>query len=255
LKPAPALLLGGALLGVTLLSPALAQKKDQHPLKPPLHTVSEPYHLESFGSYSLMVLRGDFAPAVILGEALAKHPSTAIGELAAARGEITVYDGKVYVSYGKPGEHAPPEKESAALLAIGTAPEWQSFAVDRDVAPDAVEAFIADAAKSRGIDPEKSFPVELRGSVMPYVMHVNVAPIRASHGEDSPTAISVATKGEEIPGKIAGLYVAPNLAGIVTQGNERIHAHWLSPDGQWTTHLDHWGIKRGAILLLPKTIE
>lgn len=252
MKAAPALLLGSAVLGAALLSPALAQKHEQHALKPPLHTASEPYHLESFGSFSLMMLQGDFSPAVLLSEALAKQPSTGVGALAAARGEITIYDGKVYLSYGKPGEHPAPEKESAALLAIATATDWQSVAVDGDVAPDAVEAFIAGAAKSHGLAPEKSFPFELRGSVMPYVMHVDAATIGGAHGMDMPMAVTVETKGEEIPGKISGLYVATNLEGIVTHHNERIHAHWLSPDGQWTTHLDHWGIKRGAILLLPK---
>lgn len=248
----PLSLLGGALLGALLTSSALAQKPWPISARPPIHTASEPYHVESFGSFSLMMLRGDFSSAVILGEALAKHPSTGVGALAAARGEITIIDGKAYLSYGKPGEHPAPGKESATLLAIATAAQWQSVMVDRDVAPGAVAAYIADAATAHGIDAAKSFPFELTGSAMPYIMHVNVAPIDGKHGPDLPMATTVETKGEEIPGKIAGLYVAANLEGVVTPMGERIHAHWLSPDEQWTAHLDRWGIKRGAVLLLPK---
>jgi alpha-acetolactate decarboxylase len=254
LKAAASLRIISVLAVILFASPTLAQKQQQHPqsAKPPIHTASEPYHLESFGSFSLMMLRGNFTPTVILGEALAKHPSIGVGAVAGARGEITIFEGKLYISYGKPDDHPAPEKESASLLAIATADQWQSITVDRDVAPDAVEAFIADSAKAHGIDAEKSFPFELRGTLMPYIMHVNVAPIDGPHGMGLPMATTVETKGEEIPGKVAGLFVAVNLEGIVTHGGERIHAHWLAPDNQWTAHLDQWGIKRGAVLLLPK---
>ena len=83
-------------------------------------------------------------------------------------------------------------------------------------------------------------------------MHVTIAPISGPHGMGLAMAITDETKGTEIPGKVAGLYVATNLEGIVSHGGERIHAHWLSPDARWTAHLDHWGIKRGAVLMLPK---
>lgn len=251
---APLLFLGGAVLGALLVSTALAQKQPPaHQANPPLHTASEPYDLESFGSFSLMMLQGDFSPAVILGEAMAKHPSTGLGAIARARGEITIYDGKLYLAYGKPGERPAPEKEAASLLAIARVDEWQSIAIDRDIAPEAVEGFIADSAKSHGLDPEKSFPFELRGSVAPYVMHVNIVPTRGPHGMGQPMATTIETKGEEIPGKIAGLFVTSSLVGIVTFNGERIHAHWLAPDNQWTAHLDRWGIKRGATLFLPKS--
>jgi alpha-acetolactate decarboxylase len=254
LKAAAALLVTGGCVGLLLAPFALAQKQSHLPSAkpPPLHTTSEPYYLESFGSFSLMMLRGDFTPAVILGEVLAKHPSTGVGAVSGARGEITIADGKLIVSYGKPGEHPAPTKESASLFAMATANAWQSIDIAHDVAPQAVEDFIAAAAKARGIDPDKSFPFELTGTLTSYVMHVNTAPIDGPHGMGLPMAITSETKGEEIPGQVAGLYVAANLEGIVTHGGERIHAHWLAPDGQWTAHLDHWGIKRGAVLRLPK---
>jgi len=240
----------GAAFGALFAFPAFAQQHRE--ARPPTHTVTEPYHLESFGSFSWLMLRGDFTAIVGLGSALAQHPSTGVGALAGARGEITIYEGKLFLSYGKPGPLLAPEKEKAALLAFATVPAWQSLTIDRDVAPQDVESFIADAAKAHGIDAEKSFPFEMQGSVMPYVMHVDMAPIKGPHGMGLPMAVAVETKGEEIPGKIAALYVTPNLEGIVTRGGQRIEAHWISPDEQWTTRLDHWGIKRGATLLLPK---
>ena len=48
--------------------------------------------------------------------------------------------------------------------------------------------------------------------------------------------------------------MSDDLVGIASHGGEHSHAHWVSLDGTLTTHLDRWGLKAGAILLLPKTI-
>lgn len=218
----------------------------------PAHTASQPYDIETFGVFRTMMLEGEFSPKVALADAMAKHPSTGVGAIADARGEITIFDGKLYVSYGKPGEHAALDKDRAALLVLGTAKAWQSILIERNLPPPEVESFIAAAAKAHGVDPEKSFPFELRGSLAPYAMHVLASPIDGPHGMGLPMANTVATKGEEIPGTVAGLYVSPDLVGVATHGGERTHAHWLAPDRQRTAHLDQWGIKAGSALLIPK---
>lgn len=48
--------------------------------------------------------------------------------------------------------------------------------------------------------------------------------------------------------------MSDDLVGIASHGGQHSHAHWVSLDGTQTTHLDRWGLKAGAILLLPKTI-
>ena len=115
-----------------------------------------------------------------------------------------------------------------------------------------MEAFLAQAARAHGLDPDRSFPFQLRGTVAPYVMHVNTGPIEGPHGMGLPMAITAERKGDEIAGSVAGLYVSPALIGVVTHGGERTHSHWVSADGQSTAHLDLWGIKAGAMLMLPK---
>jgi hypothetical protein len=115
-----------------------------------------------------------------------------------------------------------------------------------------VEAFLAQSAKARRVDPDKAFPFQLRGTVAPYAMHVNVAPIDGPHGMGLPMATTLQKKGDTIAGGVAGFHVSTALVGIVTHGGERTHAHWVSLDGQSTAHLDLWGIKAGTILMLPK---
>jgi hypothetical protein len=124
--------------------------------------------------------------------------------------------------------------------------------VGSDVAPPAVEAFLAQSAKANGLDPEKSFPFQLRGTIVPYVMHVNAASIDGPHGMGLPMAITVERKGDEIAGSVAGLYVTPASVGVVSHGGERTHTHWIAADSRSTAHLDLWGITAGTTLMLPK---
>src|SRR6188472_1326102 len=118
------------------------------------HRISrEPYTLETFGMFRSVILNGDFTPKVTLRDVMAKHPTTGVGAVADARGEITIFDGRLIVSYGKQAPH-PIAEEGAALLAVGTVTAWHSVSVEQDVPPTEIEAFIARTATAHGIKPD-----------------------------------------------------------------------------------------------------
>jgi hypothetical protein len=247
----------GRLLSLLTLALALAANMaDGQPIQPTgdatANIVHPPYEVRTFGVFRKLMLEGDFAAKVPLAVAMAQHPTTGVGAVAEARGEITIYDGRLIVSYGKGGGEADANTRSAALLAMGSAREWQSITVERDVPPTEIESYLAAVAKAHGIDPAKSFPYQAYGPLAPYAMHVNAAPASGPHGMGRPMAITVERKGEEIEGGIAGLYVSADLVGVATHGGERTHTHWVAPDGRATAHLDRWGLKAGTVLLLPK---
>lgn len=219
---------------------------------PAMHTLHQPFDIEAYGAFRNTILEGDFTPKVKLATVMAKRPTTGVGAVADARGEITIYGGKLIVSYGKAAPHPAATAENAALLGIGAAALWQTVTVNRNVAPEEIEAFLADTAKAHGIDPEQSFPFEIRGTLISYAMHVNAAPTNGPHGMGLPIAITVVSRGDALAGSIAGIYASRDLVGIISHGGERTHAHWVSPDGTSTAHLDRWGLKAGAVLSLPK---
>src|SRR5580700_8485021 len=114
-----------------------------------MRALHQPYSVETFGAFRSIMMGGDFSPKVRLADMMAKHPTTGVGALADALGEITIYDGKLIVSYG----YAPPadtSSPSAALLAMASVDGWQSLPVASDVAPDEIESFISVAAKTHG---------------------------------------------------------------------------------------------------------
>jgi Alpha-acetolactate decarboxylase len=217
-----------------------------------LRTERQPYNIHSFGAFRMMILQGDFSPKVRLGEVMAEHPTTGVGAVADARGEITIYDGNLIVSYGKAGSQPAPDAERAALLAVGTTTAWQTVTVEHDIAPDDIDAFLAQTAAAHGLNPEDPFPFQVRGTLASYVMHVNAAPTNGPHGMGQPIAVTVVSQGDVIAGMVAGLYVSRDLIGIVTHGGTRTHSHWVASDSTATAHLDRWGLKSGAVLMLPK---
>jgi hypothetical protein len=237
-----------AALAALVASPVLSQSMGDASM----HTLQQPYDVETFGVFRSMMMSGDFTAKVSLDAAMAKQPTAGVGALSDARGEITIYDGKLIVNYGKATPTIYPS-ESAALLASARVQGWQSIRVENDVPPGEIESFISVTAKTHGIDPEVSFPFEVRGGIGPYVMHVNAAPTNGAHGMALPMAITVQSQGDRLDGLVAGLYVSLDLMGIATHGGERTHSHWVSLDMARTAHLDRWGIKAGAFLLLPKS--
>jgi hypothetical protein len=238
-----------AMVAVLTAGPAMPQMRPA--VDAAMHTLHQPYEVETFGVFRSMMMAGDFAAKERLDALMQKQPTLGVGALSEARGEITIYDGKLIVSYGSdtPITYA---SESAALLATARIDGWQSILIGNDVLPGEVEAFIANAAKTHGIDPGVSFPFEVRGGIGPYVMHVNAAPTNGEHGMDKPMAVTVRSEGDRADSLVAGLYVSPDLMGTATHGGERTHAHWVSLDKTRTAHLDRWGMKAGAFLLLPK---
>jgi hypothetical protein len=209
------------------------------------------FSIQSFGAFRNLMMQGDFSSKVALADIMAMQPTTGVGAVSDARGEITILDGKLIVTYGK--ENMPASKdEGAALLATGTVDTWQMIPVETNIEPAKVEAYLAGIAKAHGIDPDKSFPFQLTGTLAPYVMHINASQSGGPYGMGRPMAITVERKGDEIPGRVAGFYVSSVLMGVVTHGGERTHSHWVAMDDHETAHLDLWGIKAGSQLMLPK---
>lgn len=98
----------------------------QHHGDAAMHTIQQPFNIETFDAFQQMMRNGDFTAKIKLDAAMAKHPTTGIGAVAGARGEITIYDGKLIVSYGKPSAAADASTDRAAQLAMGSATQWQS---------------------------------------------------------------------------------------------------------------------------------
>src|SRR5262249_35255261 len=123
------------------------------------HILHQPYDVETFGEFRKMMMTGNFTPKVQLASVMAKHPTIGVGAVADAHGEISIFDGRLVISYGKFGALTDAKSEYAALLATATAASWQSIRVEKDVAPESVESYIVAMARNSRHRRGEVFPV------------------------------------------------------------------------------------------------
>jgi hypothetical protein len=56
----------------------------------------------------------------------------------------------------------------------------------------------------------------------------------------------------ETKGRLVAFYAAEELEGVISHPGERFHFHYADNDLQISGHLDSFGIRKGATLLLPR---
>jgi len=120
-----------AALAVLAAEPAMPQMRIGD-VDAEMHTVQQTYDVETFGAFRNIMMSGDFIARVRLDTLMARHPTTGVGALADALGEITICDGSLIVTYGK----VPPTNsasEAAALLVTVRVDGWQGVPVENDV--------------------------------------------------------------------------------------------------------------------------
>jgi acetolactate decarboxylase len=180
----------------------------------------------------------------------------AVGALEDLRGEVTVFDGEVWISEGR-GKSATTTRGQAAaqatVLFAAEVGEWREVAVETDVDPSELDAWIARQAEAAGLDTTRPFPFVVQGGLRRLHMHVvaGECPIRARMLGRETTPPAYELHAETIEGRLVGFFAA-NASGILCHANSRTHVHaLLEKDGGLTGHAESVGLAAGAVLLLP----
>ena len=214
-----------------------------------------PFGVRAYGVFRDMAQGRDYRPKVGLGAVKADGATDAVGALAGLRGEITMLDGRFFVSYGGGcADCAPPHEEKATLLATGKVAHWaEPIALPETLKGKALESFIVDKAKAAGLDTAKPFPVRLKGTLVDVSMHVLKAPNEkfTGHGSAHPMAEQDEIMAAAMPGDVVGFYAPPVLSGIISHPGEPFHFHWVDEARTRTAHIDAFGMAKGALLSLP----
>ena len=236
---------GGAAHGASPVPPAAAQGA----------SASGSFAVRSFGAFRAMVQKQDYAAKARLGDVKAGGATEAVGAVSGLRGEITMIDGHFIVTYGGGCKTCPPAPdETAALLGAARVAAWREpILLATDMAGKALDNFIISQARAAGVDVSAPFPVRLTGELSNVEMHVNEAPNPdfTGHGSKTPMAKQDDFRHASLQGEVVGLYAPPTMQGVLTHPGEPFHFHWVDTDRTRTAHLDSFGMKQGAKLLLP----
>jgi acetolactate decarboxylase len=215
-----------------------------------------PFGFKAYGEFSRMIQQRNYLAVVALKDAAGEGATDAVGAVSGLRGEISMIEGKLIVSYGTDCGTACPStsSETATLLATASARNWRPVPIDRDLDAKATEAFIRAQAKTNGLDETKPFPFRINGAITDFVMRVNAAPNPRfkGHGSFDEMAVTGLAKGPRVAGTVVGFYAPPALQGVITHMGEFFHSHYVDEQRTTTAHLDSFGVAAGSILILPK---
>lgn len=192
-------------------------------------------------------------------DAVSTPNAIAIGAMEGLAGEVTIYDGNVWVATPS-GETIvvtgplPRTDANATLLTLAYVNAWTETPITEQAEGAALEALIKRAATAQGLDTSKPFPFAIKGNLQTLDLHVinGYCPHATDPATQSaqPWQWSSETPSEVV---IVGFY-AENAAGLMTHHGTNVHAHAiLDVDGTTITgHIDHVIVEPGMTLRLPE---
>ena len=226
----------------------------------------EPWAVQAFGTMREAIGMGKHQGRVILRDLIVKPNFFAVGALEGLGGEITIHDGKVFVTRVDNAGNLQTLAEGdgaamqATLLLGAYVSEWVSIFIPHDVPPEEVDNFIRTEAKFQGIDTQRPFPWTVEGSLSSIHVHVihGACPVHARRNQQTIPAAQrpFDWHTKTLSGTVVGIY-APDAAGRMTHPGSSVHAHLIfTYDGERATgHLEKVGFASGAVLRLPKSVS
>lgn len=173
-----------------------------------------------------------------------------IGPLEHLRGEITLVDGRCFVSQVKPDGSIQVEERTdvkAPFFVRSNAREWVAVALPAAVVDlPTLDAFLTEWAKGR----QGPFLFRLRGLVgADIVFHVMNVPLGLSfQGPDEAHAHKVIYRDKGSEGTLIGFF-STSHKGVFTHHDTNIHVHYLSWDHARMGHVDELRFDSQRIIL------
>jgi Alpha-acetolactate decarboxylase len=178
-----------------------------------------------------------------------------VGALENLAGEVTIVDGRVWISRVEAGAlrstRGPSSGGRATLLFASRVREWRQFVVDCDLTGDDIGELVAERAGQCGLDPAQPFAFRFEGTLRDLKMHVIAGdcPVRARMLGVEPKTPPFRAAHATIQARLVGIFAADG-GGRSAHHGRNTHMHVLIA-GAGTGHVDAVTIAKGASLFLP----
>jgi alpha-acetolactate decarboxylase len=209
------------------------------------------YGVEFKGSLKA-VHYGDFTGRVPIAPFESTPGLYAVGPVADLDGEITIADGKVYLSKVISGRVASTSVsgERASFLVWAKVPNWQPATplIHPASNHEALENLVEQMAVKAGLDTEQAFAFRMRGVVDGVTYHVLQPLPPGAPAADHKTSSKV-VKAKDQNAQIVGFFSKHHAGDFVHHGS-KAHLHIILPDGT-TGHVDEISASNRLGLELP----
>lgn len=210
------------------------------------------------GALRSMMHAGETGTTVTLDELLPNPILYAVGALTDLAGEITIIDGKAYLSFPDDGtdhgrtEVSPRSNAAATLLVTAEVPAWRHMVTASPIPFEDIGDAIAGLAAEAGLDPESRFVFLVRGEVEDLDWHVidgsRLADGSATH-EDH-LAASIRGRLPRASATLVGFHSTRDQ-GIFTHMDATTHIHCVLHEPLASGHVDHVTIPAGTTIAFP----
>lgn len=221
--------------------------------------------VEYYGSQKTIFDTGKAEGKVPLAAMSGANAAFGVGAYAGLDGEITVYEGKPYVTQVRGNSYTMNHSQNgAAIFAVWTKnTEWRDEPVPAEVKGYLdLQRYIKTRAAAAGIDTSKPFPFLMSGTPAELKWHINVD---LTEGKPIDKALFAKSKAGYVmknqPVDIIGFY-SENHPGVfisayapaIKEHNVKntIHFHFVAKDGKSAGHIDDIVLAGGMTLRLPK---
>jgi len=206
------------------------------------------------GAMRAMFESGDISGKTKIAELPQKH-LFAVGPLAELGGEITILDGKVFVSRVDAGRVVVESNPapSAVFFVWANVRHWRKTVVPAGVRTyDELEAYVEKAAKDGGIDTSQPFPFRLRGVFGKVEWHVNdYKPDGSKLTRAKHDAAKFKSTSENARLEMVGFY-SRNHKGVFTHHTRLSHVHVTDRKRSFVAHVDDLVAGNRLTLYLPR---
>jgi len=218
--------------------------------------------VETFGSVAQLVRDRDVSGKVDLASVTRVPHAYALGSLEDLRGEITIVDGTVWLSYppARPGaavrvETAAGASEAAAFLVATHADEradWTAIDLPDGLASREAAARLARWARERGLE-GRPVPFRLDGAFSSLTLAIvdgRLLPAGPGTEESMKKAQSIETHARARGTLVGFCWFAPG-GSTFTHPGQPCHVHAVLPEERATGHAQDFVVAPGAKLWMP----
>ncbi len=213
-----------------------------------------PYNIRTYGSFKKIIVSKMPDGVVDLNDALSGGHVYAVGELEDAEGEITDYDGQVWLNYGSDGidtsTHKIPAGAQAMQLITARVGKWREIPIPKTMPDSELYSYVLEQARKFGVNVKLPFPFLVDGAVKDVVWHVLSGADVEQSGKHERLSF---TKLVEYKDKAPVILVAfcSELRGGFIRPGESWHMHVIFKNEKTTGHIDAFTVEKGARLMLP----
>lgn len=209
--------------------------------------------VKNAGSMHQMMMSGDISGKLFLNQIKSQN-LYGIGPLEKLKGEITVVNGKPYVSTvslaGKPVVQKNWES-SAVFFVYADSKEWVESEVNHPVeSKRMLNKLIAEALDSYSIDHEKKVLFKIHANARSLKYHILNLDKQESNFHKSHRFSKKVYDIKSSPVEIVGFWSPQKMMGIFTHRGDRTHLHFISSDEKHSGHVDSLKLDSGAKIFI-----